>query len=149
MKRYIGFLLIMLLVAGGLCSCSEKTLNGVEIEEVDPNVLLNGKDIPVRIGVDLSGEQPNAKTKASIVGGVEDTTNYVKNLTMLCFTVEGIYLGYRVATLEGDEDYFTESGHNKCFGRELITGSVPARTSRIHFIANAEDHIPGYDKSSG
>lgn len=146
MKRYIGFLLIMLLVAGGLCSCSEKTLNGVEIEEVDPNVLLNGKDIPVRISFDLTGEKPEAKTKASIVGGVEDTTDYVKNLTMLCFTVEGIYLGYRVATLEEKEGYFTESGHNKCFGRELITGSVPARTSRIHFIANAEDHIPGYDK---
>ena len=99
----------MLLVAGGLCSCSEKTLNGVEIEEVDPNVLLNGKDIPVRISFDLTGEKPEAKTKASIVGGVEDTTDYVKNLTMLCFTVEGIYLGYRVATLEEKEGYFTES----------------------------------------
>lgn len=146
MKRYIGFLLMMLLFAGGLYSCSEKTLNGVEIEEVDPNVLLAGKDIPVRIGFDLRSDKPAAKTKASIVGGVEDTEDMVKNLTMLCFTVEGIYLGYRVAELVGEEGYFTESGHNDCFGRELFTGSVPSHTSRIHFIANAENHIPGYDK---
>ncbi len=140
MKRYK---VILLLTASALLMqfCSEKSLVPDEPDVIQED---SEADMPVRLSFNLRGERGRAKTKASVVGGVEDTTDYVKNLTMLCFTREGIYLGYREATLENSEGYFTD-GHSECFGRELFTGSVPAHTARIHFIANASSHKPGYD----
>ncbi len=147
MKKYLIYIWILMvaLTLPLVQSCSEKGLNGPEGEEIDPVEVEACEDIPFRLGFNLIGEKPAAKTKASIVGGDEDATDYVKNLYMLCFTVEGIYLGYRVATLEGAETQYTGL-HQDCYGRELITGTVPARTAKIHFIANAPNRIPGLDK---
>ena len=149
MKRYLKYIevLTLALFIGLLAGCSEKSLETPEEPQVDPEVLADGKEMPVRLGFNLFGEKPSANTKASIVGGDEDPTDFVKTIHMLCFTKEGIYLGYRKAELMGSEHWFTESGHPDCFGRDLFTGSIPAHTTRIHFVANAEDHIPGFDKT--
>lgn len=148
MKRYLKYIevLTVALFMGLLVGCSEKELNAPEVPEADPSVLLSGKEMPIRLGFNLVGEKPSAKTKASIVGGDEDPSDFVKTITMLCFTKEGIYLGYRRGELVGTEHAFT-SGHTSCYGRDLFTGSIPAHTTRIHFLANAEGHIPGFDKT--
>ena len=147
MKRYLKYIVVLTvaLFTGLLAGCSEKELNAPEVPEADPSVLLSGKDMPMRLGFNLVGEKPNAKTKASIVGGDEDPTDFVKTITMLCFTKEGIYLGYRRGELVGTEHAFSD--HINCYGRDLFTGSIPANTTRIHFLANAEGHIPGFDKT--
>ncbi len=99
-------------------------------------------EIPVRIGYSYSGA-PVPSTKASVVGG-EESGNWVKDLWMLCFTKEGIYLGYRKASFYDDNGVFTNEKEftDGCHGRELFTGTVPNRTARIHFIANTEVNTP-------
>lgn len=134
------------LYLGLLAGCSEKNLDSPAEPVADPSVLLNAGEMPFRLGFNLVGEKASPKSKASIVGGDEDTGDFVKTITMLCFTKEGIYLGYRRGDLVGTEHQFT-SGHTNCYGRDLFTGSIPANTTRIHFLANAEGHIPGFDKT--
>jgi hypothetical protein len=149
MKRYLKYIEVfaLALMVGLLSGCSEKNLDAPVDPEVDPSVLQTGGEIPMRLGFNLIGEKPDAKTKASIVGGDEDPTDFVKSIYMLCFTKEGIYLGYRKGELVGNEHRFTTAGHTDCYGRDLFTGSIPAHTTRIHFLANAEGHIPGFDKT--
>jgi hypothetical protein len=149
MKRYLTYIEVLTVAffIGLLAGCSEKNLDSPEGPEADPSVLLNAGEMPFRLGFNLVGEKPAPKSKASIVGGEEDTRDYVKTITMLCFTKEGIYLGYRRGELRGTEHWFTESGHPNCYGRDLFTGTIPANTTRIHFLANAEGHIPGFDKT--
>ena len=148
MKRYLKYIefLTVALFIGLLAGCSEKNLNSPDEPVADPSVLLSAGEMPFRLGFNLVGEKPDPKSKASIVGGDEDATDFVKTITMLCFTKEGIYLGYRRGDLVGTEHQFT-SGHTNCYGRDLFTGSIPANTTRIHFLANAEGHIPGFDKT--
>lgn len=148
MKRYLKYIeiLTVALFIGLLAGCSEKNLDTPEELEVDPSVLLNAGEMPFRLGFNLVGEKPAPKSKVSIVGGDEDPSDFVKTITMLCFTKEGIYLGYRRGELVGTEHQFT-SGHTNCYGRDLFTGSIPANTTRIHFLANADGHIPGFDKT--
>ncbi len=110
-------------------------------------------EVQVRIGFDLPGEEPlssDAATRASVVGGTEDNTEYVKTLYMVCFTRDGIYLGYRQATLVDQEGPYTHDGVT-CQGRELFEGTVPARTARIHFVGNVNPakSIPGNDHIGG
>lgn len=152
MKRYLKYIevLTVALFIGLLAGCSEKNLDSPDEPEIDASVLLNTGEMPFRLGFNLVGEHPSPKSKASIVGGDEDTQDYVKTITMLCFTKEGIYLGYRRGELkdrEGDFEHTVSGQVIKCRGRELFTGSVPANTTRIHFLANAEGHIPGFDKT--
>lgn len=118
---------------------------------------LDEPEMPVRIGFALSGEQISYGTKASVVGGDEDPTDYVQTLHMACFTKEGIYLGWRQASLIGSEQVFTHDGIT-CQGRELFEGTVPSRTARIHFVGNvgiglaagaAPSNIPGSDQIGG
>lgn len=148
MKRYLKYIeiLTVALFMGILAGCSEKNLDSPDEPVADPSVLLSAGEMPFRLGFNLVGEKPDPKSKASIVGGDEDATDFVKTITMLCFTKEGIYLGYRRGDLVGTEHQFT-SGHTNCYGRDLFTGSIPANTTRIHFLANAEGHIPGFDKT--
>ena len=95
MKRYLKYIeiLTVALFIGLLAGCSEKNLDTPEELEVDPSVLLNAGEMPFRLGFNLVGEKPAPKSKVSIVGGDEDPSDFVKTITMLCFTKEGIYLG--------------------------------------------------------
>ena len=149
-------------------SCSQDELQ----TDCNPTVVHydDGCDMAVRIGYNLferptenglsTNRDASLQTRASIIGGDEDANNYINQLWMLCFTKEGIYLGYRMATLTGNEqllpDVLTtnspndQTTDNGCRGRYLFEGSVPSRTSRIHFIANIpEDRVPGNDLIGG
>lgn len=118
-------------------------------------------DMAVRLGYALFESEKTQGTRASIVGGDENPSNYIHDMWLLCFTHEGIYLGSRKVTLIGAEQHLDDvevdaqgnviSRHdNNCWGRYLFEGSVPARTSRIHFVANVpEESIPGVDQIGG
>lgn len=146
MKRLFS---IWILVAAALAlfSCAQEPLPQTLVTDLG----LDEPEMPVRIGFDLPYEKPlEAGTRASIVGGEEDPDEYVKNLYMICFTHDGIYLGWRQAILVGDEqNYHAEHpvADLNCQGRELFEGTVPSRTARIHFVANVtEANIPGNDQ---
>ena len=146
MKRFFH-ILILAAAALALFSCTQEPLPQSLVKELG----LDEPEMPVRIGFDLPYEKPlDPETRASIVGGIEDPSEYVKNLFMICFTHDGIYLGWRQADLIGDEQNY-HSGHPvadiNCQGRELFEGTVPSRTARIHFVANvSEANIPGNDQ---
>lgn len=115
-----------------------------------------GTELAVRLGFTLNDTAPDPATRASIVGGDEGTVNpetgkinLITDLKLLCFTKEGIYLGYRTATLIGDEEQ--QTFNDGClWGRELFEGTVPPQTSRIHFVGNVpESKIPGNDQIGG
>ena len=135
MKRNAGILLMTALLL--VFSCAKEN-QGPSVPGV-PGVPEG--DIPVRIGYSYDGQ--GLPTKVSVVGG-EESGNWVKDLWMLCFTKEGIYLGYREARFYDADDNFIDEGTfpDGCHGRELFYGSVPARTARIHFIANTEYNTP-------
>ena len=159
MKRtaYILFLALTL-----TCACTPGTTENPGIEGVSPSLVrelgLDEPEMPVRIGFDLPGEPVIApETKASVIGGDEDPNEYIKTLYLVCFTREGIYLGWRRASLIGAEQDFTHDGID-CQGRELFEGTVPSRTARIHFVGNvgigladgyAPTNIPGNDQIGG
>ena len=160
MKRFSYILAI--LAVFGLSSCmkeAETVIPGYEgvsaslIKELG----LDEPEMPVRLGFALPGEKINFSTKASVVGGDEDPGDYVKTLYLVCFTREGIYLGWRKASLIGSEQPFVHDGL-ECQGRELFEGTVPSRTARIHFVGNvgiglgdgyAPANIPGNDQIGG
>jgi len=160
---YIINLLVATLL---LAACSEEDLFFEEQGKVHQTPLTptdDEDDMPVRIGYLLTnenlkvGDKPETRassTNTSVVGGEEgylnttnNKTNLVKSIHMLCFTVEGIYLGYRQATLNDDEimlndevkqgDQVVILGQHP--GRYLFEGKVPSRTARIHFVANVDD----------
>lgn len=161
MKRLSYILAIIL--AYGLWGCSQREIEYYPgYEGVSPELVhelgLDEPEMPVRIGFVLPGEDPSdPSTKASVVGGNEDTTDYIKTLHLVCFTREGIYLGWRIASLIGAEQAFVHDGLH-CQGRELFEGTVPSRTARIHFVGNvgigvasgyAPSNIPGNDQIGG
>lgn len=148
MKRFLHIVLLVAILAS--CARLDPEPEGQIPASLVQELGLDEPEMPVRLGFDLPGEQPlDPTTKASLVGGVEDPDEYVKSLHMACFTKEGIYLGYRVANLIGDEIVFNHDGL-KCQGRELFEGTVPSRTARIHFVGNATtDNIPGNDQIGG
>ena len=160
MKR-LSYILILTLVCG-LWGCSPREIEYPGYEGVPAQLVrelgLDEPEMPVRIGFDLPGETPSGPaTKASVVGGEEDPTDYIKTLHLICFTKEGIYLGWRQAVLIGAEQDFTHNGLH-CQGRELFEGTVPSRTARIHFVGNvgigvasgfAPPNIPGNDQIGG
>lgn len=160
MKR-LSYILLLMLVCG-LWSCTPRELEYPGLEGVPAKLVrelgLDEPEMQVRIGFDLPGESPvSPSTKASVVGGEEDPNNYIETLHLVCFTKEGIYLGWRPAVLIGDEQSFVHDNLN-CQGRELFEGTVPSRTARIHFVGNvgigvasgyAPPNIPGNDQIGG
>ena len=160
MKRLAYILAI--LITCGLWSCTTREIEYPGCEGVSPQLVrdlgLDEPEMPVRIGFELPGETPvDPATKASVVGGDEYSPNYILTLYMVCFTKEGIYLGWRKASLIGDEQAFIHDNLN-CQGRELFEGTVPSRTARIHFVGNvgiglaagyAPANIPGNDQIGG
>lgn len=138
----------------GLWSCAREEIVIPGYEGLSASLVkdlgLDEPEMPVRLSFDLPYEDPiDPETKASIVGGTEDPAEYIKSLHLVCFTKEGIYLGWREATLIGNEGSFTHDGLT-CQGRELFEGTVPARTARIHFVGNVTtDNIPMNDQIGG
>ena len=159
MKRLVYIFFIVLLC--GLFSCAREELVVPGYEGISASLVkelgLNEPEMPVRLGFDLPGEKITYSTKASVVGGEENTSNFIQNLYLICFTKEGIYLGWRKASLIGAEQPFVHNGIH-CQGRELFEGTVPSRTARIHFVGNvgiglaagfAPTNIPGNDQIGG
>jgi len=187
MKRYTIYIIAMLL---SFTACSDDNFffeEGEALKEVKPVVIPeeDEEEMPVRIGfladvdaTDLAVTRAlrEAQTRQSVVGGNEGTlnsttnkTNLITTLYMLCFTKEGIYLGYRKATLIGDEQKYgsdelaladQSSTNFECQGRELFEGTVPSRTARVHFLGNLVpddaydlgtegNYIPGNDQIGG
>ena len=148
--RYISAILLWC----GLWSCAREEIVIPGYEDVPASLIkelgLDLPEMPVRLGFDLPYEDPIVhETKASIVGGGEDPDEYIKSLHLVCFTKEGIYLGWREATLIGDEQVFNHDNLT-CQGRELFEGTVPARTARIHFVGNVTTaNIPMNDQIGG
>ena len=161
MKRF-GIILLLLF---GLVSCVKEAGTDVPAgyEGVSPDLVkalgLDEPEMPVRLGFDLPGEVVQEEaTKASVVGGTENPDDYITTLHMVCFTRDGIYLGWREATLIGSEQTYIHPGEIVCQGRELFEGTVPSRTARIHFVGNvgigvaagyAPGNIPGNDQIGG
>ena len=150
MKRFLHIVCLMTVLA--VLSCTRlDVVQEPEWTDLEKELGLDLPEMPVRLGFDLPYEDPiGPETKASIVSGEEDPAEYIKSLHMVCFTKEGIYLGYREASLIGAERAFTHDGI-ECQGRELFEGSVPARTARIHFVGNVTPgvNIPGNDQIGG
>lgn len=159
MKRILYIFFIVLLC--GLLSCAREELVVPGYEGISASLIkelgLDEPEMPVRLGFDLPGEKITYSTKASVVGGNEDPSDFIQNLYLICFTKEGIYLGWRKAVLKEDEQNFTHDGIH-CRGRELFEGTVPSRTARIHFLGNvgigvddgyAPSNIPGNDQIGG
>ena len=160
MKR-ICFISLVCMLGVVLYSCSTREVmlspSGGIAPELVKELGLDEPEIPFRLGFDLPGEKISYSTKASMVGGTEDPTDFIKTLHLVCFTKEGIYLGWRQASLIGAEEVFTHDGIT-CQGRELFEGTVPSRTARIHFVGNvgigvqpghAPSNIPGNDQIGG
>ena len=160
MKR-LSYILVLILVCC-LQGCSPREIEFPGYEGVPAQLVrelgLDEPEMPVRLGFDLPGEAPiDPSTKASVVGGDETPSNYIQTLHLVCFTKEGIYLGWRQASLIGAEQAFNHDGLH-CQGRELFEGTVPSRTARIHFVGNvgigvaagyAPANIPGNDQIGG
>ena len=161
MKR-LSYIYAAVILWCGFFSCSREEEAVIPGYEGVPTSLikelgLDEPEMPVRIGFDLPGEKITYTTKASLVGGDEDSNDFIKTLHLVCFTREGIYLGWRSASLIGTEQAFTHNGI-ACQGRELFEGTVPSRTARIHFVGNvgiglapgyAPSNIPGNDQIGG
>ena len=99
MKRKVFNILI--LFAGIFLSAGSDTLltdspyyNIVAKESLE---LVTDEDIPVCLAFDMLQDDVVTITRASVVGGNEKTdgSNYITKMDMLCFTEEGIYLGYK------------------------------------------------------
>ena len=81
MKR-LSYILLLMLVCG-LWSCTPRELEYPGLEGVPAKLVrelgLDEPEMPVRIGFDLPGESAaRPATKASVVGGEEDTNNYIQ-----------------------------------------------------------------------
>lgn len=111
MKKSFYYIFASLLL---LVGCSDR-LNVAE-------PILDGE-----IAVNLGVEGPMAIGTRSYVSGSEVAINAIK---MLCFDAGGAYITSRDATVSPTGDF---SG--------TLTGSVPANTARIHFIANFNEDI--------
>ncbi|MBR1537878.1 MAG: hypothetical protein IJ636_00040, partial [Bacteroidales bacterium] len=147
MRRILSYLTLILALLLAATSCVVDLTPQMEpLTPLARELGLDEPEIPVCIGFQLPFEEPALPaTKGSIVSGEEDPEDYVKNLYMLCFTKEGIYIGYREAELIGEkETVFAPHDGLQCQGRELFMGSVPGRTAHIHFVGNVtESNIPG------
>ena len=108
MKRYIDILASLLILAG----CSDR-LNMAE------NLQVPDGEMAVNLRVDAPMADPGTR---SYVNGTETAVSTIK---MLCFDVQGAYITSREGTVVA-----SDATHG------TLTGSVPANTCRIHFVAN-------------
>ena len=108
MKRYIDILASLVILAG----CSDR-LNVAE------NLTVPDGDLAVNLRVDAPMAGPGTR---SYVNGTETAVSTVK---MLCFDGQGAYITSREGTVAA-----SDATHG------TLTGSVPANTCRIHFVAN-------------
>jgi len=160
--RRLGYIFAVLMLLATV-SCQKEVLYpqypGVSAELIH-ELGLDEPEMPVRLGFDLQEDvSTEPGTRASLVSGTEDPDEFIKDMYMVCFTKEGIYLGWRKAVLTGDEQLYnhTPAGYT-CQGRELFEGTVPSRTARIHFVGNVgigvadgmtPPNIPGNDQVGG
>ena len=108
----------MLLAAALLAACSEAELPSEQENEVS--------EMAVRLRVSVPVADGAAAETRSAISGTEAPFTKVQ---MVCFTSTGYLLGVREGlTSEWDANY-----------HGTITGTVPASTTRIHFIANKND----------
>ncbi len=150
MKRAIYLLGGLVIWSVLLTSCAIDLSPEPKWTDLELELGLDQPEIPVCLGYDMPFESAiDPTTKSSVVGGVEESSEYVKTLHMVCFTKEGIYLGKRQAQLVGTEGNLQHKDAQDnviltCWGREFFEGTVPARTARIHFVANVfkDDYLP-------
>ena len=116
MKRFFYIFASLLILAG----CSDR-LNVADLQQIPDGYMA------VNLGID--GPMAGPKTR-SYVNGTETAISTIK---MLCFDSGGAYI-----TSRDGEVTATDATHGK------LTGSVPANTARIHFVAN----FSGLDLSS-
>lgn len=113
MKRFFYIFASLLILAG----CSDRL--GV----VDNQLVPDGEMI-VNLKVDGPMAKPGTR---SYVSGTETA---IESIKMLCFDAGGSYISSRDATLTPSGDF---SGQ--------LTGTVPANTARIHFLANFDKDL--------
>lgn len=110
--------ILLLLLCGSLTACQEE----IPLPQTDIPMEM----MPFRLQINLN--IPSTETRASIVAGNEQAINAREDMTLLCFDVNGLYLGkYTPSELIPDE------GASGMKGR--LVGQVPMSTCRIHFIA--------------
>ena len=158
-----GYIFAILLLLAAVGCRKEEVLYpqypGVPAETIH-ELGLDEPEMPVRLGFYLQEDDTGVPgTRSSIVGGIENPSEFVQDMYMVCFTKEGIYLGWRKASLLGNEQTYTHTPSGiSCQGRELFEGTVPSRTARIHFVGNvgigvadgqAPPNIPGNDQVGG
>ena len=120
--KYIFRILFTVGLVFGLTACTEDAF-----ETTIPELSEKGD-----ISVNITFAMPDATAQTrSIVSGTE---NRVQTMQMVCFDANGLYLGIRNATLEGQTTSGVDTGK--------IKGTVPEGTSRIHFIANRNLTVP-------
>lgn len=116
---YVLFLCILCTVMGG---CQEE----IELSGTESSMEM----MPFRLYTNMSMTSPNSR--ASIVGGGEQSIDDVTDMILLCFDANGLYLGqYSLSRLTPE----SSTGINV---KGVIEGNVPISTCRIHFIANHE-----------
>ena len=108
MKRFFYIVASLLILAG----CSDR------LSVVDNQLVPDGEMI-VNLKVDGPMAKPGTR---SYVSGTETAISSIK---MLCFDASGSYITSREGTLSPTGDFAGQ-----------LTGTVPANTARIHFVAN-------------
>ena len=116
--------ILLLLLCGSLTACQEE----IPLPQTDIPMEM----MPFRLQTNLN--IPSAETRASIVAGNEQAIAAPQDMTLLCFDVNGLYLGkYTPSELTPDDG---ASGMKGC-----LVGQVPMSTCRIHFIAKHEVEV--------
>lgn len=120
-KLYKSIYVLLLCVLSAIMSgCQEE----IELPGTEPTMEM----MPFRLHTNLSMASTNSR--ASIVGGGEQTINDVSDMILLCFDANGLFLGkYSLSSLTPEQS----TGINL---KGVIEGSVPISTCRIHFISN-------------
>ena len=114
--KYIFRILFTMGLAFGLTACTEDAF-----ETTVPGLPDKGE---MSVNITFAMPDANVQTRSMVSG----TENRVHTMQMVCFDANGLYLGIRVAELEGQATTGIDTGK--------IKGTVPPGTSRIHFIAN-------------
>ena len=119
MKKFTYILASLLVLAG----CTER------LDVTDNTLVPDGE-----MAVNLTMEAPMAIHTRSYVSGVEEAVSTIK---MLCFDNQGAFITSRDATLAPETAT-----------KGALTGSVPANTARIHFVANMDFTDSRHDLSA-
>lgn len=112
--------ILLLLLCGSLTACQEE----IPLPQTDIPMEM----MPFRLQTNLN--IPSAETRASIVAGNEQAITAPSDITLLCFDVNGLYLGKYSPSVLTPDDADGMKGS--------LVGQVPMSTCRIHFIAKHE-----------